>query len=480
MKIFTSEGKWANVAGDAGFVDDVLIVGGDNNRQIVVKDAEGEVLGVLSKEGIELNKAKFNFLEAQNIVQTQTAITYYINAETGDDNNDGLSASKAFKNIHTAVSLLKNKKLIKSCKIEIAKGTYNENLWIEGISGAGILTLNFSEGVVINGLISVAGCSNMITLAGNKTILNQTEDSQNYAIGANFSTHLRIIGFNINAQPKTQHGVLAYRGATVSIKDSSISNITNTTAAAVTAYENSQVYIDNCTGSNNYRSIWSASGSMVTINNKIPFGNNVNQQSTGQIFGTATPTTCEGVTPTPPTITKTATFSPNGFRFWRTVINKWQDGIYMGDFSKSTGGSGTGGNNTGCFLFDVAAIRKALSGKTIVSAKIALQRKTSGGYDSTVTPELATVNTTGTGSAPTIVKNYGALSGFTKGQSKTLTIPNTVITDLIANTNVKGLALHRTDKKQYSIWENICTITVTYKEPALVLAEEEIMLIPEI
>lgn len=463
MKIFNGE-KWCNVAGDAGFVDDVLVVGGDNNRQIVVKDSNGEVLGVLSKEGIELNKAKFNFLEAENIVPIQKAVTYYVDAKNGNDNNDGLTSSTAFKTIYTAVSLLKNRKLVNTCKIQIASGEYNENLWIEGISGAGILFLNFDSNVILNGVINVTGCSNMVALNGSETTLNQTEDSYNYAITANFSTHLRIIGFKINAQPKTQHGVLAYRGATISLKDSSINNITNTTAASVTAYENSMIYIDNCTGSNNYRSLWSASGSIITVNNKIPFGNSPNQQATGQIYGTATPTNYEGNAPTPPTTTKTLTFNANSYRFWRTTLSKWQNGVYIGDFSLSTGGNGLGGNNLAVIGLDMNSIRTQLKGKTITSVKVGIKRKTSGGYDTTVSPHLGFTTSTGTGSTPTVLKEIGSLGGFSKGQYREVNIPTSTITDIINNTSIKSFILYRPDKKQYSIYEEALQLYVTYKE----------------
>ena len=50
MKIFTSEGKWANVAGDAGFEDDILYIGGTKNyKQIRILDENDEVIGLMSR-----------------------------------------------------------------------------------------------------------------------------------------------------------------------------------------------------------------------------------------------------------------------------------------------------------------------------------------------------------------------------------------------------------------------------------------------
>ena len=464
MKIYDGE-KWVSVAGDAGFNENgILTVGGDNDRQIIIKDAEGEILGILSKNGIELNNAKFNFLEANNIVMLQSKITYYVDAVNGDDSNDGLTSATAFKSIYTAVKLFKNRKLIQTCEIKIASGTYNENLWIEGISGAGMLNLIFAENVVINGLINVSGCSNMVVLNGKQTTLNQNEDAHNYAIGTNFAAHLRIIGFNINGQPKTQHGVLAYRGSTISIKESSISNITNSTSSAITAYENSMIYVDDCIGSNNYRSLWSASGSIITMNNKIPQGVNAHQQSTGQIYGTATPTALEGITPPPSIVTKTVQFKSTGHTFWRTTLNKWQNGTYIGDFSLSTGGNGIGGNNLSVIKIDMNAIRNQLRNKQIASVKVSLARKTSGGYDTTVVPYLGFTTSTGSGSAPTVLKQIANLGSFTKGQSKEISLPVSTITDIINNTSIKSFILYRPDKTNYSIYEDSLTLTVVYSE----------------
>lgn len=471
MKIFTTEGKWKDVS-DAGFIDNVLTVGGENDRQIVVKDNNGEVLGVMSKDGIELNNAIFNNLQSETVVPIQRTVRYYVNANTGDDNNLGLTSETAFKSISVAVSAIKNRKIIQSCYIEVAAGNYDEALWIEGISGAGILVFNFASGVIINGMIQIGGCSNMISFVGNKTMLNHNEDSMNYAIGVNFSTHVRIAGMIINGQSNTQHGILAYRGSTVSVKDTSINNVTNTNSATMTAYENSMIYIDNCNGSNNYRPLWSASGSMITATTKIPQGKVANAQVTGQIFGNAVQTAFDGSVPTAPSkVTRTLTFEGNSFNFWRTTLAKWQSGLYIGDFAKSTGGSGTGGNNLAVIGIDMASIRSQLKGKTITGVNVSIQRKTSGGYDTTTTPYLAITTSAGSGSAPAVTKQIASLGGFTKGQSRTVSIPISVINDIITNTSVKSFMLYRPDMKQYSIFESKFTLSVTYEEAISTIAE---------
>lgn len=454
MKIFNGE-KWVNVAGDAGFEDDVLYIGGTkNDKQIRILDENDEVIGLMSREQIEFTKAHFGDVQAVNVITKNTQSTYNVP-----------SAGSIQEIIDTIP-----RHLSKATIINVPAGTYNEDVRFEGFSGHGALTLNLDKDTVINGRIIVYGCNNLY-IVGNQATLNHTYESEN-AIYVRYSRFvsvetLKIYGRgNANQSPASLRAVYFTEGSTGRVADCTLSNFVGELAYAVCANYGSQVYVVNNIGSNNTFSYVATRASYIGGYGTMPKSGNKTATLHGStLVGDFTEKDDEGNISAIPEATKTITFTPTSYRFWRTVINKWQDGIYMGDFSKSTGGSGTGGNNTGCFLFDVAAIRKALSGKTLISTKITLQRKTSGGYDATTTPELATVNATGSGSAPVIVKNYGALSGFTKGQQKNITISNTVISDLISNANVKGLALHRSDKKQYSIFENLCTLTITYKEP---------------
>lgn len=475
MKIYDGK-NWISVAGDAGFVNNILTVGGENDRQIVVKDGNGEVLGIMSKDGIELNNAIFNNLQSESIVPIQKAITYYVNANTGDDTYNGLSSSKPFKTIRFAVEKLKNRKLIENCVIEIAGGTYNENIIIEGISGSGLLTMNFASGTIINGLVNVIGCSNMIYFACNQTILNQNETTLNYAFSSNYSSYVLVSNMIINGQKNTQHGVLAYRGSKVLLRNCSINNITNTNSATISAYENSIIYVENCTGTNNYRPLWSSAGSIITATTKIPKGTVANVATSGQIIGNAIQTASDVSVPSSPTkVIKTISFEGNSFNFYRSTLAKWQTGLYIGDFAKSTGGSGIGGNNLSVIGIDMASIRSQLTGKNITGVTVTLQRKTAGGYDTITNPTLAITTSTGTGSTPPVSKIIADLGGFTKGQTRTVSIPTTVINEIITKSTVKSFLLYRPDQTQYSIFENKFTLTVTYEEDITSIAETPIL-----
>lgn len=465
MKIFNGE-KWVSVAGDAGFVNNVLTLGGDNDRIIVVKNAEGEILGTMSKEGIDLNEATFQNIYAKNIIQSQMKVIYYVDANNGDDSNDGLTSSTAFKTIYRAIYLLKNKKILQSCVINVAAGTYNdEALWIEGMSGAGQIQIKFAKGVIINGLINITGCSNFIDIIGNETVLNQTKPDFNYAVSVNYCNHVRVSGFSVNVQDTTAYAFLAYRGATLSVKNCTISNLTHPTGSCVTAYECSRVYVDNCIGSNNAYSLWSASGSTISINGKIPYSTNGNTSSTGQIFGNATPTEVSGSVPEVPKVSKTLTLNSTSHTFWRSNIARWQTGIYIGDFGLSTQGGGKStGANTSVFGIDLDKIRTDLKGKKITSVKVSLKRAIEGGYDSKVTPYIGLTTSTGSGSAPTVLKSLGSLGAFTKGQQKDVDLPISVVNDIITNTTAKSLVLYRPDNKQYSIWDKSLQLTINYQD----------------
>lgn len=66
--------------------------------------------------------------------------TYYVNAATGSDTNDGLSAEKALKTIGAAIAKVPQV-LNHGYKINVAAGTYMEDIQIRGLSGSGTLDI---------------------------------------------------------------------------------------------------------------------------------------------------------------------------------------------------------------------------------------------------------------------------------------------------------------------------------------------------
>ena len=365
MKIFTSEGKWANVAGDAGFEDDILYIGGTkNDKQIRILDENDEVIGLMSREQIEFTKAHFGDVQAVNVITKNTQSTYNVPI--------GGSIQEVIDTIP--------KHLSKATTINVPAGVYDEEVRFEGFTGHGALTLSLNKDTVVNGRIIVYGCNNLY-ITGNQATLNHTYESENaiYVRCSRFVSveTLKVYGRGMaNQSPASLRAVYFTEGSGGRVADCTLSNFVGELGYAVWANYCSQVYVVNNIGSNNTFSYVATRGSYIGGYGTMPQSTNKTTTLHGStLVGDFTEKAETGNTATIPQATKTITFNPTGFRFWRTVINKWQDGIYMGDFSKSTGGSGTGGNNTGCFLFDVAAIRKALNGKTLVSTRLHFKEK---------------------------------------------------------------------------------------------------------
>lgn len=82
-------------------------------------------------------------VEELNTIRTKKAITYYVNASTGSDTNNGLSASTAFKTIQHAIDIAP-KWLDHNVSIRLAVGTY-DRVNISGFCGRGVLTIIGSD-----------------------------------------------------------------------------------------------------------------------------------------------------------------------------------------------------------------------------------------------------------------------------------------------------------------------------------------------
>ena len=340
----------------------------------------------------------------------------------------------------------------------------------EGFSGHGLLTLNLDPDVIINGRIAAYGCNNLYII-GNQATLNHTHESEN-AVYIRYSRFvsvetLKIYGRgNANQSPASLRAIHFTENSGGKVAECTLSNFVGELAYSICANYCSQVYVVNNIGSNNTFSYVATRGSYIGGYGTMPKSTNKTAAlHGGTIVGTFTEKSDEENTnTTKPEVTKTASFIPTSYKFYRTVVNKWQTGIYIADFGLSTGGSGTStGNNTGCFIFNMSNLRNTLNGKTIVNAKLTITRASSGGYDSKIAPHLAISTTQGSGSAPTLTKTYDSLGDFSKGQTRTVTIPTQVIKDIISNTGINSIVLYRPDKKQYGIFDNNCILEVTYK-----------------
>ena len=77
--------------------------------------------------------------------------------------------------------------------------------------------------------------------------------------------------------------------------------------------------------------------------------------------------------------------------------------------------------NYGCMWF--STLRTILSGTTIKSATLTLNRKTGSGSGSAKTLYLCAITNTSASGAPSIAVNYGAIGSIGRGETATFAIP---------------------------------------------------------
>jgi len=105
---------------------------------------------------------------AESVTYTKEYINYYVDATNGNDLNNGLSSESSFATIRKAIdSLPKNIRSV--ININLAKGTYSEDVELRGFFGDGTIRIKgdsvISDAVSINSFLAV-GCTIKILIIG--------------------------------------------------------------------------------------------------------------------------------------------------------------------------------------------------------------------------------------------------------------------------------------------------------------------------
>lgn len=126
---------------------------------------------------------------------------------------------------------------------------------------------------------------------------------------------------------------------------------------------------------------------------------------------------------------------------WAYPQSKPSDDLYQGY-------TGQAGRICGCIWFDNAAIRAALTGRTVNQASIRLTAHKYVGRGAAVTVCLRGTATeyAGRSGHPALTTDYGAIGTAEPGMTVTLTIPNQAVNDLV-NGTISGLMLYSEDTK---------------------------------
>lgn len=175
-------------------------------------------------------------------LSTTADMTLYVNTATGNDNNDGLTSGTALKTITAAIG--KIPQIVNhTVTINVADGTYNENIVLNGFFGKGVITLNGNTTTPTNVKILSA------------TILR--------------SNNVGIVGFE--ATSTTSDGFVINRSSGCSVASCVCQTSSGTNVGFATFFSNCRV--DNCTFSNRKCGIMSSLSAVLFSNNNGGTGN---------------------------------------------------------------------------------------------------------------------------------------------------------------------------------------------------------------
>ena len=455
---------------DKAVAEDISLgkIQSNNNRILTVYNENGDIIGVIDKDGSSFEKLNVTELTCQNTILTQKAVNYYVDSVNGDDSNIGSSA-KPLKTISEAISRL-NKYLLGNCYIRVKNGTYNEKLVYEGFTGKGTLYTNFEgDDITINGSLVISSNSAAVRFNGNetkRTKINHTT-SENDAVRINYTQYVYLTYFEINGNSATKFNINCNQGSGIAVKNCILNN---TTDSAIVAYECSNIYAINNIGSGHAKySIYSGSGSTICIWNKVPYASLEHYNDTGIVHGTATKTNADGSTgssnsgtTTVPELSKTVNYGVTKMISYRGVDGWSRAGAYQGKYDSSNSDNYL---HYGAMVIDSNAIKTLLTGKTVESIKLTIKRHAEGqgiGQPATASLHIWGSTTKGTGSKPTLYKKYATVNSVSKGQQVNITLPTAFITDLI-NQGLNSLVLYTADGSSYLKLDDVFDLEITYK-----------------
>lgn len=248
----------------------------DNDMVVLMDSASSNGSKKLSWANIKATlKAYFDGLYP---TMTNANITYYV-ATTGSNSNDGLSAGSPFLTISYAISKIP-KNVRHSININVASGTYNETVVINGHFGSG--TINLYGGADLASapnfkITAFYGYNNncYVSVTGFEAIT--TTDNAFY-VGVSFSTRLN---YCISSSTALSYAGIRSYYASVYVTTCSMSN---KNYALYSSYL-SRVFSNNFSiGSGNNYGLYATDGSEILKNGGQPSGTISEQVQSGSII----------------------------------------------------------------------------------------------------------------------------------------------------------------------------------------------------
>ena len=215
---------------------------------------------------------------AESVTHTKANITYYVRPD-GNDANDGSAndASHAFRTIQHAIDLLP-RFVNHTVVINVASGTYDEDVIVQGFIGAGLIMVNAgtspvdSDNYPINTLLIKNNFCG-ITIRGFSIASTSTSS---FALSIYHSGPVNVSHFkNITVVPGGHGAYIQW--SSVQIYNGEFSNKSN----GITAEYNSKVFSNSCSGSGNGTGLYASENATIGKHGTQPTGTTAELIQTG-------------------------------------------------------------------------------------------------------------------------------------------------------------------------------------------------------
>lgn len=402
---------------------------GPNNVAITTENFLLQLLDPANNENVLMEMSAngnvgFKQLYADEVVSDSVASAYGGPIALHVNTSYSGASDTYFRSLGDAVKAVNNRFLRSDVYIYLPNGTGEiyepAGTQIQGVSGPGRLIIYGYANSRLNSYISVKGCSAHICFQNVSLREIRTLNGSNrnpYLIELQMNHHVEMNSCTLDANNVTYDSVYC-RTTHVNLYNCGLYNALQ----GLEVYMG-WAYMQNCKGSCSW-SMVSYAGYII-CSGSVPSGSR-NRGNNGQIYdtgvtidyGTAIPV----VTPDNTALLyATTTKSYRGG--WRSDTLDVIQGVYSDSGYKSSLNW-----NYGCMWF--GNLRSTLSGTTIKSATLTLNRKTGSGAGSAKTLYLCAITNASPSGYPSIAASYGAVGTIGRGETATFSVPVSDIKDL--------------------------------------------------
>jgi phage minor structural protein len=443
-----------------------LTLGGPNNGNGIqrVLDENGESIYELNAGDIGSSYMNIGVINSPSVLRVQQyALTLYVNDATGNDLNDGKTASTPFKTIQAALNSIP-KYLKGSVTIEVATDTYNEEVLVIGFTGIGDLNINLNK-CGINGRLLLQNCSNIVRVKGQDFNYHAKIGTVNPNYPISIVTCQYVILESVWGKANNRADYAIYVAASNVYTYHCVHERAVVAGMGTTIGANLYAYAGR--GSGNKYSAQAAGGSKIHMEERRPA---YSTGSASQITGGGV-TQSSGITTvySPGDSGSSGTSNPEPITVQQGTLLKtsvsclswddrygWKSGnnLYQGEWMSY-------GNHRGLMYFP--SMQAELSGKTIKSVRLYMTRADRGGSSASSKLFFYLHNYSSQPSGmPALGAYLGALGSYARTEPKWINLPISV-GEAMRDGTAKGLAIYSASGDPYVIMNPAVQIEVKYE-----------------